>query len=96
MRALIQHRFWRPLFLAIEAYALIGFVLLRIGEYVFGRSLYRTQSFPLEVAFGLYALAALYLMVVSPLFIPSLKRVALIGWCIGFGIVLIAMITPLT
>lgn len=90
----VSARRWRSLFLVLETIVLVPFV---ISMGFTGALRHQSHS---EVALwqyfagGLYLMAWLFLLIASPFFLRSLRWVALSGWIIGFGTLLIAALFP--
>jgi protein-S-isoprenylcysteine O-methyltransferase Ste14 len=87
-------RYWRWLFLALETVVFVTF----LGGWLVERFLgirWEPQSpavaVPLVVAL---VLSWLFLLIVSPFFLRSLRGIALAGWIIAMGIFLLMIIGP--
>jgi hypothetical protein len=82
-------RGWRWLFVILETVVAVTFLLDRIwGLRV------EPQSHAWSIVLGVsLMLAWLFLLVVSPFFLRSLRGVALAGWIIAFGILLFGAVT---
>ncbi len=86
--------FWRYVFLAVETYVVSVVSLEAIGRQFFGTD-YLLESEFCEFTFGVsFILAWLFLLIVSPLFLRSLRPIALVGWIIAFGALAIEILMP--
>lgn len=87
-------RYWRRLFLVLETFVVLSFLFLGLADR-FGWLRTEPQSQVLSVVLGVaISLAWLFLLIVSPFFLRSLRGVALAGWIIAFGILMVGMLTP--
>lgn len=78
-------RYWRPLFLVLETVVLVVFLFCLLAERFWGLRV-EPQSEVWSVIFGFsMMLAWLFLLIVSPFFLRSLRGVALAGWIIAIG-----------
>ena len=87
-------KYWRRLFLVLETGVVVVFSFCLLAEKFWGlRVEPRSQAW--SVVFGVaIMLAWLFLLIVSPFFLRSLRGVALAGWIIAFGILVINMLMP--
>ena len=87
-------RYWRGLFLILEIVVAVTFLVCLLAER-FWRLRVEPQSQVWSIVLGVsIMLAWLFLLIVSPFFLRSLRGVALAGWLIAFGILVITMLTP--
>ena len=57
--------------------------------------LWEPESEVLAIVLGLILMLCwLFLLIASPFFLRSLRGVALVGWIIAFGVLLLGMFTP--
>jgi hypothetical protein len=85
--------FWRCVFLAAETYVISAISLLAIPEF-FGMY-YRSESQLLNFALAFFFITAwLFLFIVSPFFLRSLRSIALAGWIIAFGVIILGILMP--
>lgn len=85
---------WRWVFLTLETFVVGALALALVVEPVFGRRGdldLGIWTIPFAVVFGV---SLLFLLIVSPFFLRSLRAVALAGWLIAFGMLLLGMILP--
>ena len=85
---------WRRVFLILETIVVVSVVITIVAERQFGLILD-----PGDGVFGIaltvtLILAWLFLLIASPIFLRSLRGVALAGWIIAFGMFLLGMLTP--
>ncbi len=67
---------------------MVSMVLLLTVPPFFGMQL-ELESYFWEAFFGItFGLAWLFLFIVSPVFISSLRSIALAGWIIAFGVII--------
>jgi hypothetical protein len=87
-------RYWRRLFLVLETVVVGVFVFYLLAETFWGLRV-EPQPQVWSVVFGAsIILAWLFLLIVSPFFLRSLRGVALAGWIIAFGILMFSLLTP--
>jgi hypothetical protein len=79
-------RGWRWLFLIAETVVAGGFASLMLLKEFWG------HAWPVILG-GSLMLAWLFLLVASPFFLRSLRGVALAGWIIAFGLLVMGMLT---
>ena len=93
-RYLDATRVWRLFFLGLETVVVVLVLFCLLGEWVYGVSI-EPKSQVQAVVFGVsFALAWLFLLIVSPFFLRSLRGVAVAGWIIAFGILVFSALTP--
>jgi hypothetical protein len=85
---------WRCLFLALEAIVLGAFSFLYVVERFWGLRVEPESPIWAVVLGVIVMLAWLFLLVASPFFLKKLRWIALSGWLIAFGILLLAALTP--
>ncbi len=87
-------KLWRGLFLSLETF-LLGQVLFCVFAERFWRLQVEPEPEALAMVLGIFIMLAwLFLLIVSPFFLKSLRWVALAGWIIAFGMLLFAVLTP--
>jgi hypothetical protein len=87
-------QYWRWVFLVIEVVVLLAFLGAWLADRLFEVA-WEPESRLLSVTLGLpLMLSWLFLLVASPFFLKTLRGVALAGWIIAFGLLLLAMLTP--
>ena len=87
-------KYWKRLFLVLETVVVVAFSFCLLAGSFWGlRVEPRSQVWSAVFAVAIM-LAWLFLLIVSPFFLPSLRGVALAGWIIAFGIFVISMLTP--
>lgn len=87
-------RKWRCLFIAFEVGVFVPFIIFS-GFIHFPGTKEETGFVAWQyVAAALWWAAWLFLLIVSPFFLRSLRGVALAGWIISFGILLFAALFP--
>lgn len=91
----VSTRIWRRLFIFLETVLVAGAFL----STVFAGKLHGAPWGPWSQLIaallgGSLMLAWLFLLIVSPFFLRSLRGVALAGWVIAFGILLIGVLCP--
>ncbi len=85
---------WRWTFLTLETVVLVGIGLSLFAELILHERpepYLGSWSVPVAVLFGL---SWLFLLIVSPFFLRSLRGIALAGWLIAFGALALGMILP--
>ena len=87
-------RWWRRLFLTLEAGVLIPFVLILAFPGIPDAHMPSGLEVWQFLAGALYLSAFLFLLIVSPFFLRSLRGVALAGWIIAFGLLLFSTLFP--
>jgi len=86
-------RGWRWLFLIAETVVAGGFVSLMLWKEFWGLPV-ESQSHAWPVILGGSLMQAwLFLLVASPFFLRSLRGVALAGWIIAFGLLVMGTLT---
>jgi hypothetical protein len=86
-------RGWRWLFLIAETVVAGGFASLMLLKEFWGLpDVPQSHAWPVILG-GLFMLAWLFLLVASPFFLRSLRGVALAGWIIAFGLLVMGMLT---
>src|SRR5258708_5705898 len=87
-------RYWRRFFLVLETIVVVVFLFCLLAERFWGLRV-EPQSQVWSVVCGVsIMLAWLFLLIVSPFFLRSLRGVALAGWIISFGILVFSLLTP--
>ena len=82
------------MFLVLETVVVAVFLFCLLAERFWGLRV-EPQSQVWAVVFGVaIMLAWLFLLIASPFFLRSLRGVALAGWIIAFGILVVSMLTP--
>jgi hypothetical protein len=85
---------WRWIFLTAEAVLLVTVLGVGLADRLLGVTC-EPDSETLSVALGvLVTLCWLFLLIVSPFFLKTLRGVALAGWIIAFGLLVLGMLTP--
>jgi len=86
-------KYWKWLFLILETVLVVGYLYLTLGGRFFGSHIER-QSQVWSLAMGIPIMFAwMFLLVASPFFLRSLRGIALAGWIIAFGILLIGALS---
>lgn len=85
---------WRRLFLVLEAIVVIVPLYCLLAEKLLGLRVEPESGIGSIVLGVSLMLAWLFLLVASPFFLRSLRGVALAGWIIAFGILVLGMLTP--
>jgi len=94
-RGLDATRIWRLFFLGLETVVVVLVLFCLLGEWVYGVSI-EPKSQVQAIVFGVsFALAWLFLLIASPFFLRSLRGVALAGWIIAFGILLLGLLSAI-
>jgi membrane protein YdbS with pleckstrin-like domain len=87
-------KLWRGLFLTLETLVLGVLLFCGLAERFWGLHV-EPQSEWLAIVLGiLICLAWLFLLIVSPFFLKSLRWIALLGWIIAFGGLLFGLLMP--
>jgi hypothetical protein len=87
-------QFWRRLFLVLETVVVVVFLFCLLAERFWGLRV-EPQAHVWSVVFGVvFMLAWLFLLIVSPFFLRSMRGVALAGWIIAFGILVVSLLSP--
>jgi membrane protein YdbS with pleckstrin-like domain len=87
-------RYWKRLFLVLQTIVVVVFLFCLLAERCWGLRV-EPQPQVWSVVFGAsIMLAWLFLLIVSPFFLRSLWGVALTGWIIAFGILVVSLLTP--
>ena len=89
-------RGWKFVFIGAETYVLAVFLLVTVPDLLLGRPRSHITGPIILPAQVLYAVGVMFLLLASPFFIPSLRRLALAGWLIGFVVLLVGLMTPAT
>jgi len=80
-------RMWRWIFIIVQSGVFMTFSLVVVLDYGFGISL---QPGPSETVLAVSYLAGLlFLLIASPYFFKSLGKLAVIGWIVTLGIMVI-------
>jgi hypothetical protein len=87
-------RWWRRLFLTLEAGVLIPVVLVLAFPGIADARIQSGVEVWLYLAGALYFSAFLFLLILSPFFLRSLRGVALAGWIIAFVLLLFSTLLP--
>lgn len=93
-RAAYSMKWWRFLFLVLETGVFVTFSFLVLIDRFFGLHIEPQSQAWLLVCEIPFMLAWLFLLIVSPFFLRSLRGVALAGWIIAFGILVFGALTP--
>ncbi len=89
-------KYWKWLFLVLEAVVLIIPASCLIAEHLL-HSPVELESEALEITLVvIYMGAFLFLLIASPFFLRSLRWVALAGWVIALGTLILGVLTPAT
>ena len=84
----------RSLFIAMEVIVAGTFCGLLVSDYWFQTSL-DIDSSPVSLCgFALVAISWLFLLLGSPFYVRSFRRVALVGWGIGVGVLVLSAFLP--
>ena len=84
-------RMWRWIFIGVQSAVFVTFLLTFILESGFGISV-KPQDHSLDVALGFSLMAGyVFLLIASPFFFKSLGKLAVIGWIVALGILVISV-----
>ena len=87
-------RYWRWVFVVLEVAVLVTFLGGWVAEELFN-VIWEPQSAVLSIVLGvLLLLSWLFLLIASPFFLKTLRGVALVGWIIAFGVLVLGLLTP--
>ena len=90
----VATRAWRWLFITLETVVAVTFLSAVLADSVWGLR-WEPQSQFLSALLGVLLMGAwLFLLIVSPFFLRSLRGVALAGWLIAFGLLVFSAFTP--
>jgi hypothetical protein len=85
---------WRCVFLAVETYVFSTIALLAIPDQ-FLRLDYISKSAFLGFSYSAsFDLAWLFLLIASPFFLRSFRKIALAGWIMAFAALIIGLLKP--
>src|SRR5580693_5112892 len=87
-------KWWRYLFLALEAIVLGTFLVFSAAERFWGLRAEPTSPMWTAILVIILMLSWLFLLIVSPFFLKKLRWIALSGWLIAFGILLVCALMP--
>ena len=90
----LHTRVWRWVFIILETVVAVAFLSAMLADRVWGLR-WEPQSEFLAILLGISCMfAELFLLIVSPFFLRSLRGVALVGWLMAFGFLIFAVLTP--
>ena len=87
-------KYWKWVFLVLEAVVLLPFLVWELAERFLRIPLDHVSDSIGVVLGGAYLGAWLFLLIVSPFFLRSLRWVALAGWIIAFGLLILGSLMP--
>src|SRR5438105_4211268 len=86
--------FWRWMFLTLEAFVIVVMGIFLLAEFILNERIEPDLGIWTVALAVLFGLAWLFLMIVSPFFLRSLRGIALAGWLIGFGLFVLGTALP--
>lgn len=87
-------RLWRYVFISAEALVVCTYVVVGCADLLFDMQV-DIESSPVAVSLLVaVGTAWLFLLLVSPFFLRSLRGLALAGWAIGVSLLIIGVLTP--